>query len=141
MGKSKDSMLKVLRHHPSLRRWTFWNTPESVPCLLPQSQTLLSEESVRIQGRAVQGVLMNTCMGGCELLHRTSMSLWSWKGVCVWPYMWRASRGIAILAVWVNAEAAHTGRGEPGHLSEVFVTAGLCLSTESPLQKACHCHK
>lgn len=141
MGKSKDAMLKVLCHHPSLRRGTFWNTPESVPRLLPQSQTLLSEESVRIQGRAVQGVLMNTCMGGCELLHRTSMSLWSWKGVCVWPCVWRAGRGIAILAVWVNAEAAHTGRGEPGYLSEVFVTAGLCLSMESPLQKACHCHK
>lgn len=135
-------MLKVLRHHPSLRRGTFWNTPESVPRLLPQSQTLLSEESVHIQGKAVQGVLMNTCMGGCELLHRTSVSLWSWKGVCVWPCVWRAGRGIAILAVWVNAEAAHTGQGEPGsYLRSLSLQGWLCLSTESPLQKACHCHK
>ena len=30
----------------------------------------------------------------------------------MWPCAWRAGRGIAILAVWVNAEAAHTGREE-----------------------------
>lgn len=78
----------VVPHQPySLWRRTLWNMggpPESVTSLLHQSQGLLSGVSMRAQAKAVQGILMNTCMGGSEFLHRTSMGQQSWEAVCVW---------------------------------------------------------
>jgi hypothetical protein len=56
---------------------------ENVPSLLHQRQGLLSGVSTRAQAKAVQGILMNTCMGGSEFRHRTSVSQQSWEAVCV----------------------------------------------------------